>query len=192
MTRVLRDTVWVDGRRYDRGFTDEQVGEAARSIGDHAWTDASESPAVVGGVAVAGLKDTVYVDGVRYDKGAVPPPEVAAKIGDHLWVGERPASSQAEPPAPPAQIQRVPVQRSAPTIEVIEDVAPDAGETSPGTAAPAGDGGDADLDPPPTSGPGSGLADWLAYAERVGVEVPADAKRADVIEAVRAAGKPVE
>jgi len=46
--------------------------------------------------------------------------------------------------------------------------------------------------PPPKTGKGSGPEAWRAYAEKVDVEVPADASREDVIAAVDAAGKPTE
>lgn len=39
-------------------------------------------------------------------------------------------------------------------------------------------------DPPPRSGKGSGLDAWLAYAETLGIEVPDNASRDDVINAV--------
>ena len=37
---------------------------------------------------------------------------------------------------------------------------------------------------PPRAGPGSGVEAWSAYAKDLGIEVPADAKRDDVIELV--------
>ena len=49
-----------------------------------------------------------------------------------------------------------------------------------------------DATPPPKDGPGSGKAAWHTYAAAVGVEVPADASRDDVIAAIEAAGKPTE
>jgi hypothetical protein len=42
------------------------------------------------------------------------------------------------------------------------------------------------LERPPLAGTGSGLDQWLAYANAVGVKVAEDAKRADVIAAVDA------
>jgi hypothetical protein len=45
---------------------------------------------------------------------------------------------------------------------------------------------------PARSGPGSGAEKWRAYAADQQVEVPADASREDVIEALDAAGKPTK
>lgn len=62
-------------------------------------------------------------------------------------------------------------------------------ETAP-AADPAGDESaphDNTEGAPPKTGKGSGLANWLAYAESLGVEVPEDAGRDDVIAAVEAA-----
>lgn len=47
-------------------------------------------------------------------------------------------------------------------------------------------------DPPPMAGAGSSRAKWAAYAEANGVEIADDATRDEIIEAVRAAGVPVE
>ena len=51
-----------------------------------------------------------------------------------------------------------------------------------------------ELIPPPMGGAGSGVTEWLVYAESLGVEVPEESreKREDVVEVLRAAGKPVE
>lgn len=49
-----------------------------------------------------------------------------------------------------------------------------------------------DLTAPPKDGSGSGKAAWHTYAAAIGVEVPADASRDDVIAAIEAAGKPTE
>lgn len=57
-------------------------------------------------------------------------------------------------------------------------------------AAPAADDESAPHDSdgaPPKTGKGSGLANWLTYAESLGVDVPEDASRDDVIAAVEAA-----
>jgi hypothetical protein len=56
-----------------------------------------------------------------------------------------------------------------------------------GTAA----GGGA-VEPPPTSGAGAGRDDWAAYAATQGVEVQEEWKRADIIDALKKAGKRVE
>lgn len=61
------------------------------------------------------------------------------------------------------------------------DTAVDAAEPEP-----TGHGADDDdaPDAPPRSGKGSGLAAWLDYAEKTGVEVPEGATRDDVMSAV--------
>jgi hypothetical protein len=114
------------------------------------------------------LRDDVYVDGRRYLRGmsAEDVGDAAVQIGDHAWVGSGADS------AAPAQ--------AAPTpVDVVEDEDEE--------AATDGD----TPEPPPRSGPrGSGQA-WRDYATAVGVDVPADAKRDDVIAALRKAGKPV-
>lgn len=46
--------------------------------------------------------------------------------------------------------------------------------------------------PPPKAGKGSGEDAWHAYAAAIGVEVPADTSRDDVIAAIETAGKPTE
>lgn len=50
------------------------------------------------------------------------------------------------------------------------------------------------LVPPPMGGPGSGVAEWLAYAGSLEVDVPEESrgKRDDVIAVLRTAGKPVD
>ena len=56
-------------------------------------------------------------------------------------------------------------------------------------AGAAGGGDEPSQDgPPPKGGAGSGAPAWRDYAERNGVEVPADASREDVIAALDAAG----
>lgn len=48
--------------------------------------------------------------------------------------------------------------------------------------------------PPPLGGDGSGIPEWVAYAESLDVDLSAlgdDPKRGDVVEAVRNAGHPV-
>lgn len=47
--------------------------------------------------------------------------------------------------------------------------------------------------PPPKSGAGSGVDEWKAYAGQVDVDIPDDVTTRDaVIEAIAAAGKPVD
>lgn len=65
----------------------------------------------------------------------------------------------------------------------------------PGKDDDPGVSGDLDREPgaiPPMSGKGSGRDNWAAYANDVDVEIPADAGRDQIIEAIRVAGKPVE
>lgn len=49
-------------------------------------------------------------------------------------------------------------------------------------------------EPPPLGGPGSGAEAWLEYARSFDppVEVTDDAKRDEIVEAIKAAGYPVE
>lgn len=56
----------------------------------------------------------------------------------------------------------------------LPDEDEDEGSNLPPSAAPE----------PPRAGPGSGVEAWSAYAKDLGIEVPADAKRDDVIELV--------
>lgn len=65
------------------------------------------------------------------------------------------------------------------TIGLIEPVEP----VEPEQAGPVA---------PPKDGSGSGKAAWHTYAADIGVEVPADASRDDVIAAIEATGKPTE
>lgn len=46
-------------------------------------------------------------------------------------------------------------------------------------------------EPPPRSGQGSGVKAWAAYASAQGVQVPEDASRDEIVDALRDAGKPV-
>lgn len=56
------------------------------------------------------------------------------------------------------------------------------GETDgQGTDPGAGEKGEGALSEPPRSGKGSGLPAWKAYAESLGLEVPGDAQRDDVM-----------
>lgn len=55
-----------------------------------------------------------------------------------------------------------------------------------------GDGNEQPPTPPAQGGPGSGAEAWRNYAAKVGVDVPQDASRDDVITALEAAGKPTE
>src|SRR4051812_22314689 len=68
---------------------------------------------------------------------------------------------------------------------------PDAWETPPSGVKledGAADDGDA-AEEPPMGGAGSGRAEWAAYAEGLGIEVPEDAGRDDIVELVHASQK---
>lgn len=53
----------------------------------------------------------------------------------------------------------------------------------------SGSGSEDDGDgPPPKAGPGSGASAWVEYSKSKGVDVPADARRDDVIAALEKAG----
>lgn len=139
MTRVLKTYVHVDGQRFAKGMSADDVGDAASRIGDHAW---------VGEDGSAGT-----------DAGAPPSPPASGPSAPDESTGAEPETGEAEGSAP------APVDRAS------------SGST------PA---------PPAKAGPGSSAEAWRDYAKGVGVEVPGDAKRDDVIEAIRAAGKPVD
>lgn len=65
---------------------------------------------------------------------------------------------------------------------------------SRGGSKPKGDqrNGGINDGPPPLSGKGSGEDAWRAYAETVEVDVTAAKTRDEIVEAIKAAGKPVE
>lgn len=46
--------------------------------------------------------------------------------------------------------------------------------------------------PPPMVGTGSGTDAWAGYAASLGVDVAEDAKRGEIVDAIRTAGHPVE
>jgi hypothetical protein len=174
--RALKDNVWVDGKVYRRGTMPPP--EVAEKIGDHLWSDVAEAESNISpsGQVLRGLKDNVWIFGKLYKKGSVPTdPAVIARIDDRLWA-DGPPGVAAE-----AESGR---QEAAPAPSSLStDDKPDEDD---------GTGTDGDApEPPPQSGPrGSGQA-WRDYATAVGVDVPADAKRDDVIDLVRMAGKPV-
>ena len=74
---------------------------------------------------------------------------------------------------------------SAPSAPARPDPAPQARPAPEAQVAEAGG-------PPPQAGRGSSTSAWRAYAERHGVQVAPDADRADIINACRAHGVPVE
>jgi hypothetical protein len=125
------------------------------------------------------LRDNVFFEGRWYLRGAsvVEVGEVVSRIGDHVWVGEDEDASYGR----------------GGDLTPAEPVV-NAGAEEP-VAGPEGDGSSpASSDspkPPPQAGPGSSGEVWRDYAKAVGVEVPQDAKRDDVIDLVKAAGQPV-
>jgi hypothetical protein len=129
------------------------------------------------------LTDNVWVDGVFYRAGSTEEQvgEDVARIGPHVWrdLGGPPPVVAPEP-VPPGD-------------------SPD-GHGGAGAGADAPSDGDGQPDPPapdapappPTAGPGSSVDRWRHYAAEVGVHVDRHATRADIIQAVSAAGFPVE
>lgn len=78
------------------------------------------------------------------------------------------------------------VAEDLPRPEATEATMPDPGtiaDPPPASTAPS-------PSPPPRRGPGSGAPEWRTYAADVGVPVPGDASRDDVITTLDAAGKP--
>lgn len=126
------------------------------------------------------LASYVHVDGKAYGPEDYLPPEVAARIDNPAaWV-EGESTGQAAS-------RELELQRK---LEVLQEE---------NAALRAGGVGEPpvlseQILPPPMGGAGSGLPEWLAYAGALGVEVPEESreKRDDVIEVLRAAGKPVE
>jgi hypothetical protein len=120
------------------------------------------------------LNGNVWVDGRLYRKGQSESDvgDAATRIGDHAWVEVESGSATDGTPAPPP---------AAPSVD----------EEPSGDDESDEDAGDGALNPPPQAGPGSSGEAWRAYAASVGVEVPTDAKRDDVIDLIRMAGKPV-
>jgi hypothetical protein len=124
-------------------------------------------------------------DGVFYAVGSVPPDDIAAEFGEHIWQAPEGVASggllmpMVQAPTEPFAVRVQPTE-PAPAPEPAKPAA------SP-TAAPAG-GSEA----PPQSGPGSGVEAWRTYAAAHGVDVPEHAKRAEIVEALEVAGIPVE
>jgi predicted component of type VI protein secretion system len=73
------------------------------------------------------------------------------------------------------------------TAWASDPAAPSASDTPADTAADQPE----QPRPPARSGRGSSTAAWAAHAEALGVEIPADADRDDIVEAIRAAGHPI-
>jgi hypothetical protein len=70
----------------------------------------------------------------------------------------------------------------------IDDDQDDQAEAGDDSGQPDGGG----PTPPPLGGAGSGADAWIGYARELGVDVDDDAKRDDVVDAIREAGHPVE
>lgn len=166
------------------------------------------------------LADSTSVDGRFYGVGTVPPPDVAASIGEHLrrYVDDVLGSPVVEVtvPAPePIALADEPGDGSAmytgpvpetPVVpeEPAEPVAPEDVEPAPGSESltPAPEEESTTVEeagprtpvgsPPARGGKGSGLDLWLAYARANDVEVTEDMERGEVIEACRLAGLPVD
>jgi hypothetical protein len=197
MSQVLADNTWVDeGRVFlERGTRREDVDPKVLAlIGSHLWVDEGARPNVdeVTGLAVTGLRDNVIVDGVLYEKGTAPPAEVAAKIGDHMWVNGPPAAAAPEPAAEPT-----------PEPFMLEEQGPPASAFPPEDEAPEPEhelepidntevAASESVEVPARRGPKSGKAAWVEYAQVKGVDVEAGASRDDIIDALDAAGVPTE
>jgi hypothetical protein len=107
----------------------------------------------------------VWVDGELYLTGSTPPADVADRITAPVW---------AELPDDPE-----PTEPEGGEVGAAEPMADPAVQVPP-------------VPVPPMHGAGSSTEAWAGYARTHGVEVADDAKRADVIAALTAAGIPVE
>ncbi|WP_194821300.1 hypothetical protein [Micromonospora sp. S-DT3-3-22] len=101
-------------------------------------------------------------------------------VGDHLLDG-------AGRPAPSAPGESREQQRARLLAQLAELDGDEPGDADADAGQGRGDDG-----PPPKGGAGSGAPAWREYADRRGVEVPADASREAVIEALDAADVPTE
>lgn len=116
----------------------------------------------------------VHVDGKAYAPGDDVPKEVAAKITN-------PAAWEGEDTAP---------EQEATSSDTAEGSSED-----PAPSGPSDSGGQEQgkaLTPPPRSGAGSGREAWAAYAAAHDVPVRSGAGREEIIEALQAAGVPVD
>jgi hypothetical protein len=110
MARILKDHVNVEGRWYSRGQSDEQVGDAASRIGEHAWEevesgDASAAPASPAPepVPVDLVEDETLSDDEQADEAGTP---VDADNAPAVEPAEQPAQEReqdADAPEPPPQ-----------------------------------------------------------------------------------------
>lgn len=162
MARVLRDDVYVGGRRFKRGQSADEVGNDAAAIGDHAWEEVESGAAEVASAPPAPFASEVE-SGSQFVSDGAPAVEPAESV-------EAPAEAFVD--APPS-----------------DAAAPDLVETN---STPEPPSSQTAVEPPPQSGRGASAEKWREYAASQGVEVAEDAKRDDVIDALRAAGKPVD
>jgi hypothetical protein len=109
---------------------------------------------------------------------------VATTVPVNVWVGGLgwfgPSYPQnGDPPGWDPQAGRV--------VDPGED-GPDFDELDPDDPAHQAGSDPVDDDPPPRAGKGSGTTVWADYARRHGVDVPDDADRGEIIDALDAAG----
>lgn len=110
------------------------------------------------------------------------------KAGTVVYLDDRAWSADDDLPADVAARITNPAAWEDPAEAPEPTAAPE-----PPAAVPSGGGGAGpDVAPPPKAGPGSGAPAWREYAAKVGVDVPADAARDAVIEALESAGKPTD
>lgn len=106
MQRFLNSYVHVDGVAYPAGMSEAQVGAAAASIGDHAWTEAgSPEPASA--------------------------PTVTEQAPTAVRVEVEPSMEEAPPPVPEVVSEASPAVEPAETVEVDESPAAEVEPTPP-------------------------------------------------------------
>lgn len=141
------------------------------------------------------LRRTVITGGVTYPPGTVQTPELLERISNpRAWEGEpdpeptpAPRKRAARPTQKPVEPARAPQaeQSAAPTPEETPEVpeeTPDE-ETPP---EPEGSEQSETLEEPPRGGAGATGDAWREYASALGLEVPEDAGRDDIVALVDA------
>jgi hypothetical protein len=127
-------------------------------------------------VHVADENDTMHVFGPDDDMSKPENQWAVGKIvNPKAWVGGKAPDAGESPDEERARL----LARLAELDNAGKQA--DAGSRSTGDGQAEGDG------PPPKGGDGSGAPAWREYAARNGVEVPADASRADIIAALERA-----